>query len=144
MPHLSLLSSLPSCPPSLAVLQTYQHSYYGAGNKPMLVDDLRCNGRESEVANCYGFRYTSHSYISSYESSQCSPQSSHVAGVKCISKYMFVPVCNYMYVVHHFIIGRLRILNKGSAPSLIMFACGHITTMSVASPLASFINTGFC
>ena len=75
----------------------------------MLIGDLSCYGGESEVANCYGFRYTGHSYISSYESSQCSPQSSHVAGVKCIGKYMFVPVCNY--VVHHFIIGRLRILN---------------------------------
>ncbi|CAI8036275.1 Deleted in malignant brain tumors 1 protein [Geodia barretti] len=56
-------------------LRALSNSYFGSGDLPTLMAYTDCYGRESELANCYGFRYSP--YIPSY----CS--NSTVAGVKC-------------------------------------------------------------
>ena len=71
----------PLVPLSAGVVQTYRHSYFGAGTHHMLIGNLYCYGFASQLSECYGVRY---SYIPRYA---CSPYSSHVAGVKCIGEY---------------------------------------------------------
>ena len=85
-PFSSLFLLLSSLPFSLSpgVLQTYRHSYFGAGTSHMLIGNLYCYRSAPQLASCYGVTYN---YIPSYA---CSPHSSHVAGVKCIGEYTVV------------------------------------------------------
>ena len=78
---LSFFCSPPSLSPFPGVLQTYRHSYFGAGTSHMLIGNLYCYSFASQLSDCYGVTY---GYIPRYA---CSPYSSHVAGVKCIGKY---------------------------------------------------------
>ena len=82
--RLSFFCSPPSLSPFPGVLQTYRHSYFGAGTSHMLIGNLYCYRSAPQLASCYGVTYN---YIPSYA---CSPHSSHVAGVKCIGEYTVV------------------------------------------------------
>lgn len=60
-------------------LEATTRSYFGAGDLPTTMAYVDCYGTESELADCYGFRYSP--YIPSW---YCSD--STVAGVVCLGK----------------------------------------------------------
>ena len=85
----------PSLPASSGAAQVLRGSYFGTGDVAMTVGDIQCYGyypyyypyyyaSETDIADCYGFRYGYYRNIPSYA---CTPYSQHVAGVRCIGEY---------------------------------------------------------